>query len=714
MNIVVLCLFFLQCISSVYTLVTQKKAQDLYNKVGDTMKSHGNNVYKRVSQHTDDTFLKELLSEWNFFSSCLRKLNDILLFLNESYVIKTSTHDDKLPTVYENGVLIFKDEVILNVQQRIQRLMLDIIRNEREKEIVGDRIPLHELTVMMTDIDRENVYKKIFENEFLEQSRIFFNRESQKYSETSTTVFYLTMVKKRLEEEQDRARSCLDKDTLQHIEKVVYDELIEKYKDVVVRKEGSGVEVMLTNQKTDDLRLVYEVLGLVEGALNPTIEMLKKYCIKEAKVIVQDQKKDNNPEELVTEMISLRQSYEDLLLNAFSYISKGTRIRDKNFSKAVKEAFDETVNLNPRFSEYLSLLLDKKLKKGKNQIEDDNSDDFFDKVIMIFRHVQDKDVFERYYKIHLAKRLLSGRSASDDSEKSFLSKLKTSFGIQYTSKLEGMFKDMKISEELHSDWQQYNKSKNIQADFDINVQVLTQVYWPVSKVGDVSIPSQHITNIMNIYQDFYIDKHQGRTITWQYNMGTADLKANGYSKQYEFNVSSYQMAILLLFNQEDTLTLLKLSEQLKIPLQDLKRNLITLCMPAEKGKASSKLIVKKSESEDKKFDENTAFCPNEKFKSQKMKLKILPVVKKEDDDEHKQTKTMIDEERKWVMDSVIVKIMKTRKQLFHRELIMEVTQQLQGRFMPSPDIIKKRIESLIEREYLERDPEDRSLYIYKS
>lgn len=37
----------------------------------------------------------------------------------------------------------------------------------------------------------------------------------------------------------------------------------------------------------------------------------------------------------------------------------------------------------------------------------------------------------------------------------------------------------------------------------------------------------------------------------------------------------------------------------------------------------------------------------------------------------------------------------------------EVTEQLKGRFLPSPVIIKKRIEGLIEREYLARTPEDR-------
>ena len=56
------------------------------------------------------------------------------------------------------------------------------------------------------------------------------------------------------------------------------------------------------------------------------------------------------------------------------------------------------------------------------------------------RFIHGKDVFEAFYKKDLAKRLLVGKSASVDSEKSMLSKLKAECGAGFTSKLEGMFK----------------------------------------------------------------------------------------------------------------------------------------------------------------------------------------------------------------------------------------------------------------------------------
>ena len=49
-----------------------------------------------------------------------------------------------------------------------------------------------------------------------------------------------------------------------------------------------------------------------------------------------------------------------------------------------------------------------------------------DKSMVLFRFLQEKDMFERYYKQHLAKRLLLNKSVSDDSEKNMISKLKVS------------------------------------------------------------------------------------------------------------------------------------------------------------------------------------------------------------------------------------------------------------------------------------------------
>ena len=240
---------------------------------------------------------------------------------------------------------------------------------------------------------------------------------------------------------------------------------------------------------------------------------------------------------------------------------------------------------------------------------------------------------------------------------------------------------------------------------DINVQVLTTGYWPISQSVICTLP-QEITKTCDYFKDFYIDKHTGRKVTWQYNMGTADIKANGFAKKYELNVSTFQMLILLLFNEQSTLTFNEIAQQTKIPTQDLKKNVLALTV---KNIQHDRILIKDKEttmSADTKFELNTD------FKSKLIKVKISPVVLKESKEQFQETQQKLDEERKWAMDATVVRIMKARKVMEHRDLVLECTQQLSGRFFPSPEQLKKRIESLIEREYLERSKDSRTKYNY--
>jgi cullin 3 len=732
--------------SKAHKLVTNKYGEKLYNAVRETIERHTKGISNNVNKEKDDTFLEKLLKIWEKYRKSASMIRDLMLFLDEQWVERNSTHDKKILTVFEQGIYIFRMEVLIKLTDRVQRLMLFIIQRERDGGEKADKFLLRNLTQMMVEIEKEKVYIPVFETKFLSESHLYYKKEAQRIFDSSTAPIYLRSIQQRLKEETDRAERCFDPDTKAKIEKVVKDEMIEAYKDTVVNKEGSGVLVMMQNKEEDQLRLVYDVLSLVEGALTPTIDIFREYVTKQGLTIVQEDEKGEKEKNyiiLVNEVIELRVYYDNLLLKAFSTVVKGNRIRDQDFSKAIKEAFDNVVNENKRFPEYLSLLLDTKLKKGKQAVEDEQLDTFFDQVIMVFRHVREKDVFEKYYKEHLAQRLLEERSASDDAEKLFLTKLKADFGYQFTAKLEGMFKDMKISKDLMDEWKQFVDSPkdNDKPPVDMTVQVLTHGYWPVTATARCEYPDPALSKSTEIFTKFYLGKHNGRKLTWQNNMGTASVLASGYTSKFEFTVSTYQMAILMLFNENEELSMQAIQEATKIPLADLKKNLLYLCKPADddaKTKKFSKIITARAggekagkeddeQAEKKKttINKDTIFKPNEKFKSKKLRMKLLPPVVREDEEKKSETDQQIEEERKWVVDAVIVRIMKARRFLKHQELVLEVTNQLHNRFMPKPSLIKSRIENLIEREYLgksieiviliifiAREDNDRSSYKY--
>jgi len=64
------------------------------------------------------------------------------------------------------------------------------------------------------------------------------------------------------------------------------------------------------------------------------------------------------------------------------------------------------------------------------------------------------------------------------------------------------------------------------------------------------------------------------------------------------------------------------------------------------------------------------------------------------------------------VEAAIVRVMKTRKTLDQHTLVAEVSKQVQSKFAADPSFIKKRIEGLVDREFLSRDKDDRSIYHY--
>ena len=123
------------------------------------------------------------------------------------------------------------------------------------------------------------------------------------------------------------------------------------------------------------------------------------------------------------------------------------------------------------------------------------------------------------------------------------------------------------------------------------------------------------------------------------------------------------------------------------------------------AKPSQRILLK--EPKVKEIQPSDVFTVNDGFTSKLFRVKINTVSSKGDTDpERQETRVKVDDDRKHEIEAAIVRIMKARKKMQHNILVTEVTNQLKSRFLPSPVVIKKRIESLIEREYLARANED--------
>jgi len=137
---------------------------------------------------------------------------------------------------------------------------------------------------------------------------------------------------------------------------------------------------------------------------------------------------------------------------------------------------------------------------------------------MLFRFLSDKDIFERYYKQHLSNRLLHGKSLSDEVERGMISKLKVECGYQFTSKLEGMFTDMRLSVDTMASFKEFQEKAVEVSPLELSVTVLTSTFWPVSTAPiPCNLPAEFLA-ATKVFERFYTSRHNGRKLTWHSTM----------------------------------------------------------------------------------------------------------------------------------------------------------------------------------------------------
>ena len=672
-------------------MVLHKFGEKLYSGLVTTMTTHLREISKSIEAAQGGLFLEELNRKWNDHNKALQMIRDILMYMDRTYIPSAQ----KTP-VYELGLNLWRDNIVHSskIQTRLRTTLLELILRERSGEVINRGL-MRNITKMLTDLG-PSVYQEDFEKPFLEVSSEFYMGESQKFIECCDCGDYLKKAERRLNEEVERVSHYLDAKSEVKITNVVEKEMIANHMLRLVHMENSGLVNMLLDDKYEDLKRMYNLFRRVPNGLSTIRDVMTCHLRETGKQLVTDPEKLKDPVEFVQRLLDEKDKYDRIIISSF--------INDKTFQNALNSSFEYFINLNQRSPEFISLFVDDKLRKGLKGVSEEDVEIILDKVMMLFRYLQEKDVFEKYYKQHLAKRLLSGKSVSDDAERSLIVKLKTECGYQFTSKLEGMFTDMKTSEDTTQGF--YASHPELGSGPTLTVQVLTTGSWPTQPSVPCNLPAE-MSALCDKFRSYYLGTHTGRRLSWQTSMGTADIKASfGKSQKHELNVSTYQMCVLMLFNNADRLSCKEIEQATEIPASDLKRCLQSLA--CVKGKN-----VLRKEPMSKDIAEDDAFFVNDKFTSKFYKVKIGTVVaQKESEPEKLETRQRVEEDRKPQIEAAIVRIMKSRKTLDHNNLIAEVTKQLQSRFLANPTEIKKRIESLIERDFLERDTTDRKLYRY--
>ncbi|NXK98209.1 CUL4B protein, partial [Formicarius rufipectus] len=627
-------------------------------------------------------FLKKIDKCWQDHCRQMIMIRSIFLFLDRTYVLQNSM----LPSIWDMGLELFRTHIISD--QKVQNKTIDgillLIERERNGEAI-DRSLLRSLLSMLSDLQ---IYQDSFEHRFLEETNRLYAAEGQRLMQEREVPEYLHHVNKRLEEEADRIITYLDQSTQKPLIATVEKQLLGEHLTAILQK---GLNHLLDENRIQDLSLLYQLFSRVRGGVQVLLQHWIEYIKAFGSTIVINPEKDKT---MVQELLDFKDKVDHIIDVCF--------LKNEKFVNAMKEAFETFINKRPnKPAELIAKYVDSKLRAGNKEATDEELEKMLDKIMIIFRFIYGKDVFEAFYKKDLAKRLLVGKSASVDAEKSMLSKLKHECGAAFTSKLEGMFKDMELSKDIMIQFKQYMQNQNVPGNIELTVNILTMGYWPTYVPMEVHLPPEMV-KLQEIFKTFYLGKHSGRKLQWQSTLGHCVLKAEFKEGKKELQVSLFQTLVLLMFNEGEEFSLEEIKQATGIEDGELRRTLQSLAC----GKA--RVLTKSPKGKD--VEDGDKFTCNDDFRHKLFRIKINQIQMKETVEEQASTTERVFQDRQYQIDAAIVRIMKMRKTLSHNLLVSEVYNQL--KFPVKPADLKKRIESLIDRDYMERDKENPNQYNY--
>lgn len=619
-------------------------------------------------------------------------------------------NEHRRPPIYATAMGLFRDHVLRSkfsaesnstIASIFESTLLFMIQLEREGTMIDRSLIRHCVYLLEglyeseTEDETGKLYFTTFEPAFLESSRNFYVEEGRRLLTTADAPTFCKLVTTRIEEEANRCRFALCPTTESKMQSVLDEVLIKQNISEVIAMEDSGVKHMLDNDRLADLANVYILISRIDSkktdltrAVQSRVVELGEKINLAAKEFAQPRAsqggaQDNNgkgkapdskaPVNLQTaaaikwvdEVLQLKLSFDKVWAHAFD--------RDQTMQTSLTNSFGDFINTNSRSAEYLSLFFDENLKKGIKGKTEEEIDALLDSGITLLRYIRDKDLFETYYKKHLSRRLLMKRSASMDAERQMISKMKMEVGNTFTQRLEAMFRDMTISNDLTTSYRDHAASTGDaeRKRIDLEMSVLTSTMWPMdimsSAKDGVSVSQcvlpREIEKVKESFEAFYLGKHTGRKLSWQPSLGTADIRAtfarpNGKVARHELNVSTYAMVILLLFNDlpaGECLTYEEIQAKTNIPDNDLVRNLQSLAV-------APKTRVLKKDPMSKDVNPTDRFYYNNEFQSNYTKVKIGVVSgganKVENKDERSETEKKTNEARGNNIEAAVVRIMK--------------------------------------------------------
>lgn len=682
----------------------------LYRKLERYLNSYLNALLKDGIDLIGEDVLWFYIRNWEEYRFSSKVLSGMCSYLNRHWINRVVDEGKKgIFKIYNLALISWKNYLFRPLHERVTNAVLKLIEKERNGETINTRLVIVvvnsyvELGLNEDDASdtkqKLSVYKNAFENAFLRDTERFYIAESSNFIGQHPFTEYMKKVEQRLIDEHKRAQLFLHETTRDIAMKTCENALISRHLMIF----HSEIQNLLNDDKEEDIRRMFQLLSRIPESLSELKTKFENHIHNKGLSAIEmcGEKALDDPKLFANAIFEIHRKYNALVMTAFD--------NDPDFVAALDKACGKFINNNAvtrmtksanKSPELLAKYIDLLLKKSSQNLEECELDDTLNQAMIIFKYIEDKDVFQKFYRCMLAKRLVQNTSASDDAEANMISKLRQACGFQYTFKLNRMFQDIRISKDLNEQFQKHVSDSSYLLDVDFYVKVLSSGSWPFQQSFRFPLP-QELERSVCRFTEFYSSQHNGRKLLWLHSLSKGEIVTNCFKNRYSLQTSTFQMAVLLQFNTGDSYTVQQLYESTQIETNILIQVLQILL--------KSKLLISEVDENDLHLSSVVKLFFG--YKNKKLRININVPLKTEIKKEQETTYKRIEDDRKVLIQAAIVRIMKMKKILKHQQLLAEVFNQLSSRFKPKVPVIKKCIDILIEKEYLERIDNDTYSYL---
>lgn len=676
--------------------------------------------------------------------------------------------------------------IFANLESRLLDAVVTLLERERCEGTVHDSaliVAVRDSFVHLSIDSHASIYHRQYERAYMECLQRHYRCYAAEFLHESGVHAYMRYADTKLAEEEERSRRYLE-DSGQSIKKV-RDEcvalLVTQFSDSILAECATLVE----RRDTQRLSLMFTLLDrmppdsaasssgssgnynvsvspkpandlTVSHSVQAMIDEMEKYIrsaglaamLANADTITQD------CEKFVEQLLHLFHQFSDLVSDAFRNDPRFLTARDKAFKDLVNDTSVFKLELTSRSrvtgqvskyqpesrcAELLANYCDMLLRRTafSKRLTSDEIDGKLRGLLCLLKYVINKDVFMRYHKMHLSRRLVLNTSADSEKEENLVEWLRDiGMPADYVNKLSRMFQDIKVSNDLNEEFHRSrsNSSNNNNNNTDdeqqqqqqqVSIKILNAGAWSraggggAAAAGSVTLPPE-LDEFVPEMEEFYRQKHSGRKLQWHHHMSNAIIVFRSDVGRYDVEVTTYQLAVLFAWNQRsrgERLSLETLSLATELADAELRRTLWSLVACS---RLKHQLLLYQPEvASGRDFDANTQFWVNHQFGIVKSgrpmprgKVSLIGRLQLNVERARDEEKDNIIQLRVLRTQEAIMRIMKMRKTIANAQLYTELIEMLKNMFLPSKKLIKEQLEWLIDNRYMRRDDNDINMFIY--